>query len=123
MNHDVRARGQLPKIILVVLGVLFTLGTAAANIIPFGQRPTAAAIRAEEQAEIVAQRKARLVDLRARAGECAPAMAHELAKLLVMDGQIYEARAFAAVYQWRCGADRVVGNWSKAPIPRPRPAR
>ncbi len=122
MEHDVRARGQLPKILLVVLGVLFTLGTAAANIIPFGNRPTTAEIRADEQAEIVALRKARLGELRAHAGECAPAMAHELAKLLVMDGQIYEARAFAVVYQWRCGEDRVVRNWGNAPIP-PRPAR
>lgn len=107
--------------VVVSLGVLFTLGTAAANIIPFGHRPTTAEIRADERAEVVADRKARLGELRAHAGECSPATAHELAKLLVQDGQFYEARAFAGVYQWRCGEDRVVANWASAPIPRPAP--
>ena len=104
--------------LVVTLGVLFTLGTAAANIIPFGHRPTVPEIRAEERAEVVADRKARIAELRAHAGECTPATAHELAKLLVQDGQFHEARAFAGVYEWRCGADRVVRNWGNAPMPK-----
>lgn len=110
----------MTKAILLLL--LLTFGSAAANIIPFGHRPTAAEARAEERAEVVADRKERIAVLRTRANECTPTMAHELAKLLVQDGQFYEARAFAGVYQWRCGEDRVVANWARAPIPtRPAP--
>lgn len=105
----------------IVLLLVMTFGSAAANMIQLGHRATAAEVRAEERAEVVTDRKARIVELRAHANECTPATAHELAKLLVMDGQFYEARAFAGVYQWRCGEDRVVANWARAPIPRQVP--
>jgi hypothetical protein len=112
--QSIRARGQLLPIVGIVLGVMFTLGTAGANLIT-RNRPTESELRAEQRSELVAQREARIVELRAVAGTCQPASAHELARLLVMDGQWDEARAFAGVYELRCGDDTVVRHWGNAP--------
>ena len=117
--QSIRARGQLLPIVGIVLGVMFTLGTAGANMITRTQ-PTQREQRAEERGELVAQRQARIVELRAVAGTCQPASAHELARLLVMDGQWDEARAFAGVYGIRCGDDVVVRHWGNAPRTRTR---
>ena len=105
----------------IVLLLVLTFGSAAANIMSVGHRPSVAEVRAGERAEVAADRQARIVALRAHADDCTPATAHELARLLVQDGQFHEARAFAGVYEWRCGEDRVVRNWGNAPTPRPRP--
>jgi hypothetical protein len=104
----------------ITLGVLFTLGTAAANIIPMGHRPTPAETRAVEQAELIAQRKARIEVLSSAKTECHPAAAHELARLLVQDGQWDAVRLFGDSYEQRCGEDPVVRNWANAPRPRAR---
>jgi hypothetical protein len=117
--HSIRARGQLLPIVGIVLGVMFTLGTAGANMIS-RTLPTQSELRAEEQRELVGQRHARISELRAVAGACQPTPAHELARLLVMDGQWDEARAFAGVYELRCGDDPVVRHWGNAPRARAR---
>jgi hypothetical protein len=52
---------------------------------------------------------------------CDPATAHEYVKLLVLDGQKDTAVAFRDDYSSRCGEDRVVENWAKAPRPRSKP--
>lgn len=53
---------------------------------------------------------------------CDPATAHEYVKLLVLDGQKDRSVQFHASYTARCGEDRVVENWSKAPRPKaPKP--
>ncbi|MBL0215859.1 MAG: hypothetical protein IPQ07_18510 [Myxococcales bacterium] len=116
---SVRARGQLLPLVGVVALVLFTLGNAAANLIPV-HRPTAADLRAEEQRDLVEQRRVRLAVLRSGGTACDAAHAHELARLLVMDGQFAEVRAFGASYEQRCGDDPVVRHWSLAPAPRAR---
>lgn len=115
----VRAKGQLLPVIGVVVLVLFTLGNAAANML-VSKQPTRAEIRAEERAEIVGARRAALVQLRAHVDHCEVANAHELARLLVMDGRFDEVKFFAQGYQAQCGADPVVEHWGQAPRPRAR---
>ncbi len=51
---------------------------------------------------------------------CDPSTAHEYIKLLVLDGQKDAAVNFHEDYTDRCGEDRVVENWAKAPRPKPR---
>jgi hypothetical protein len=102
----------------ITLGVLFTLGTAAANIIPMGHRSTEAELRAEDQAELIAQRRTRIESLGTTTRACDPAAAHELARLLVQDGQWDAVRAFGDGYEQRCGEDTVVRNWANAPRPK-----
>jgi hypothetical protein len=52
---------------------------------------------------------------------CDPQTAHEYIKLLVLDGQKDSAVAFHEDYATRCGEDRVVENWAKAPRPKAKP--
>jgi hypothetical protein len=101
--------------VLVVLVVLFTFGNAAANMLP-SHRATATQLRQAEQRTIVEERRARISELRAAGDHCWPALGHELARLLVMDGQ--EAATYADDYERRCGADPVVRHWGDAPRPR-----
>ncbi len=119
---SVRPRGQLLPVLGIVLLVLFTLGSAGANLIT-RHRPTEAELRAEEQQTIVEQRRGqitRLAQLAATGSACHAANAHELARLLVMDGQWAAVHQFALQYEQRCGEDPVVRHWSQAPRPRSR---
>ena len=112
-QDDVRARGQILPIVVVVTVVLFTLSAAAANLIPF-HRPTAAQIRAEQQTEVIDQRHARIGELRTIGEKCQPPAAHELVRLLALDGQWSELHAYADRYEARCGADFIVHGWGNA---------
>lgn len=60
----------------------------------------------------------RLAELRAIDARCHAATAHELVRLLAMDGQGDAARVFADTYETGCGADPVVRHWGDAPHPR-----
>lgn len=111
---DVRARGQLPPIVVIVVVVLFTLTSAGANLIP-SHRPTPAQLRAREMTAVIEQRRARIGELRTIGERCEPQAAHELARLYAMDGQWQEAHAYADRYEQRCGADFVVRRWGDAP--------
>jgi len=117
-----RPRGQLPVIAGVVLGVAFTLTSAAAQLLPGGPRPPVRRPIDDELAAIVQQRRDRIAQLQADApGErCHPPTARELARLLVMDGQGPLARRFADAYEQRCGDDPVIRTWRDAPLPTPR---
>jgi hypothetical protein len=116
-----RARGQLRAMAAVALGVMFTLTSAAAQLMPGRPRPERRPID-DELAAIVEQRKARIAQLEQQApGErCHPPGAHELARLLVMDGRWIDVRRFADGYERRCGEDPVVRTWGNAPEPRAR---
>jgi hypothetical protein len=118
---SIRARGQLRAMAGVALGLLFTMSTAAAQLLPGGARPSPRQQMNDELAEIARQRVARIAELEAAApaARCHPASAHELARLLVMDGRWPEVRRFADAYEQRCGEDPVVRKWGDAP----RPAR
>ncbi|MEO8840379.1 MAG: hypothetical protein ABI591_33105 [Kofleriaceae bacterium] len=113
-EHDVRARGQVLPIVVIVTVVLFTLTAAAANLLP-SHRPTRAQLRAEATGIVVEQRRARIGELRTRGERCEPPVAHELVRLLAMDGQWREAHDYADRYEVRCGADFVVHDWGNAP--------
>lgn len=115
----IRARGQLPAIAAVAIGTLFTLTSAAAQLLPGGPRPPARRPIDDELAAIAEARRDRIAELAAGApGErCHPASAHELARLLVMDGQGPAARRFADAYELRCGEDPIVRKWGDAPRP------
>ena len=66
---DVRARGQLPPIVVIVVVVLFTLTSAGANLIP-SHRPTPAQLRAEEMTAVIEQRRERMRNRRAEEKDC-----------------------------------------------------
>jgi hypothetical protein len=116
----IRTRGQLRVIAAIVLGVMVTLGSAAASLMPGGPRPPQRRPIDNELDAIVGQRRARIAELVQQApGErCHPAGAHELVRLLVMDGRWPEVRRFAADYEQRCGEDPIVRTWGNAPEPR-----
>jgi hypothetical protein len=119
---SIRTRGQLSAL---AGGLGFTLITFAAVVaqLPSGPPPSPRQLMKDELAEIAQQRRARIAELQATApGErCHPPSAHELARLLVMDGQGPAARRFADAYEQRCGDDPVVRKWGDAPRPRHRP--
>jgi hypothetical protein len=116
-NSSLRARGQILPMVGVVVVVLFTLANAALNLIPC-HRASAAELRKAELRDVVADRRQRIIALRGRPEACQPAAAHELARLLVMDGQWDDARSYADAYEQQCGADPVVRHWGAAPRPR-----
>jgi hypothetical protein len=119
MKHElsVRERGQVAPIVVIGIVVLFTFASAGANAIPM-HRPSAAALRAGEQRTIIAQRRARILELTASGDHCTPAIAHELARSLVFDGR--SARAYVDDYEARCGADLEMDRWRAAPLVAPK---
>ncbi len=80
------------------------------------RKPDRSELMRKELAEIAEQRRVRINTLSIVIGErCDPPIAHELTRLLVMDGRGEDAGRFADVYVARCGADRVVEHWANAP--------
>jgi|SRR5580704_3107029 hypothetical protein len=116
-NISLRQRGQLAPMIAISLLVLFTLASAGANVMPV-HRPSAAELRAADQRTIIDKRRARIAELAARADDCTPALAHELARALVFDGR--SARLYADDYESRCGTDPEMERWRDAPVVRLR---
>jgi hypothetical protein len=112
---SVRARIPWLRLSALALVVVATLGNAALNVLP-SHRPTARDLQRQEQAEMIAARRARLARLLADGDGCHPSIAHELARALVFDGR--SARDYAADYERRCGPDPVIRHWAEAPIPR-----
>lgn len=114
MSDSIRARIPWARLMLLAFIVLPVFANAFLNLIPH-HVPTTREIQREEQATIAAARHARIDELRAEGDHCRPAVAHELARALVFDGQ--SARAYAGDYERRCGADPVVRHWGDAPSP------
>ncbi|HET9624900.1 MAG TPA: hypothetical protein VFP84_26210 [Kofleriaceae bacterium] len=107
---------------LVVGGVIVGLTVAvlswAASIMPH-KKPNPHFEMQHEIAQLVIQRKVKIVELQRSLGErCDPAQAHELAKQLVMDGRVDEAKQLAGTYEGRCGDDAELEKWAAAPRPR-----
>ncbi len=74
-----------------------------------------------ELGDVVRARKVKIEYLRhANVTQCAPPLAQEYTKLLVMDGRGDAAELFADDYLVRCGEDTVVENWANAPRPPTR---
>jgi hypothetical protein len=115
-----RRRRQRWGIAGVVAGVAFVMTTWIFAITPTKKPDPRAAMR-QELVQIAEQRKVKIAELEVELGtSCAPAQAHELVRLLVLDGQIDQARAFGESYTERCGDDSIVEHWANAPRPRPR---
>jgi hypothetical protein len=88
-----------------------------AALVPEHKQSRREAMR-EELAEIAQQRKLKIDELQLTLGSrCEPTEAHELVKLLVLDGRGPDAKAFGADYVVRCGEDEVVEHWAHAPRP------
>jgi hypothetical protein len=117
--HAPLVRRRRSRIIAGGLVAMFAIAVLSwASAITPGKRPDRGAAMRREIAEIAQQRRFNIMALERTLGDrCAPAMAHELAKQLVMDGRGPDAKAFAAIYTARCGDDAVVMHWANAPRP------
>jgi len=106
---------------LAIAGVLAGFSLAVAGwlvaIVPVHHRSRREVMR-DELRVVDQQRKLKIVSLAGGLGDrCAPDEAHELMKLLVLDGRGLDARAFASDYTARCGTDSVIDHWAHAPLP------
>lgn len=102
--------------VLVLLALALVAWTSA---IASQRKPGRAAILRDELSQVVTERRERIAAIESTVGDrCDPPLAHELMKLLVMDGRWQDARGYADRYQVRCGEDAIVQKWSKAPKPR-----
>jgi hypothetical protein len=107
---------------LAVAGVIGVFAIAVTGwlfaIIPEHRQSRREAMR-DELRVVDQQRKLKIVALEGGLGaRCAPDEAHELMRLLVLDGRGLDARAFATDYTSRCGTDSVIDHWAHAPLPR-----
>jgi hypothetical protein len=112
-SPSVRARVPWLRLALVALVLILTLAQGAETLF-WTHPPTAQQRRSAEIAQLIAARRARIAKLLAEGDGCHPALAHELAKALVFDGQ--SARDYAADYERRCGEDPVLEHWGAAPV-------
>jgi hypothetical protein len=113
------SRKQQQRIIFgaVAGALLVTVLAWIAALVP-EHKPTRREAMREELAEIAQQRKLKIEELRFALGDrCEPTQAHELVKLLVLDGRGPDAATFGQDYVVRCGEDEVVEHWAHAPRP------
>ncbi len=102
--------GVLAGFLLALVGWLFA-------IVPEHKQSQREVMRRELKV-IDAQRKMKIDLLATGIGDrCTPDDAHELMRLLVLDGRGLDARAFASNYSARCGSDPVIEHWAHAPLP------
>jgi hypothetical protein len=117
VNAPLSRRRQRLLIAGVVAVVAFACFAWFASIVPEHKQSRREQMR-NELAEIAQQRKVKIDELRLALGNrCEPSEAHELVKLLVLDGRGPDARDFGADYVTRCGEDEVVEHWAHAPRP------
>lgn len=110
-------RRQRIVVVCVVAAILLAVLSWFAAIVPEKKVDRREAMR-DELAQIAQQRKLKIDELRGTLGQrCEPAQAHDLIKLLVLDGRTEDARDFGTDYIQRCGEDSVVDHWAHAPRP------
>jgi hypothetical protein len=110
--------GNQRLIVGTVIG-LFVIAVLAwfVAIIP-DHKPSRHETMRRELAGITHERKSRIDFLRAELGDrCMSNAAHDLVRLMVLDGRTSDAKEFGAAYTARCGSDAVVEDWAKAPRP------
>jgi len=117
VNAPLSRRRQRIVVAAVVGAVMLFVLAWFASIVPEHKQSQREQMR-NELAEIAQQRKVKIDELRFVLGNrCEPSQAHELIKLLVLDGRIPDARDFGADYVTRCGEDEVIEHWAHAPRP------
>ena len=117
VNAPLSRRRQRIVVACVVGAVLLAVFSWFAAIVPAKKVDRREAMR-DELAQIAQQRKVKIDELRGTLGQrCEPAEAHDLIKLLVLDGRTSDARDFGTDYIQRCGEDSVVEHWAHAPRP------
>jgi hypothetical protein len=101
----------------VVTIVMLAFATWLIAMMP-EHKPTRHETMRRELAGITHERKSRIDFLHAELGDrCMPEPAHDLVRLMVLDGRTSDAKEFGAAYVARCGADEIVEDWAKAPRP------
>jgi hypothetical protein len=118
VNAPLSRKKQQRIIFGAVAGVVFVAVLAwFAALVPEHKQSRREAMR-DELAQIAQQRKLKIDELQLTLGNrCEPTQAHELVKLLVLDGRGPDAKTFGADYVVRCGEDEVVEHWAHAPRP------
>ena len=117
VNAPLSRRRQRIVVACVVGAIMLAVLAWFAAIVPEKKVDRREAMR-DELAQIAQQRKVKIDVLRGTLGQhCEPAQAHDLIKLLVLDGRTMDARDFGADYIQRCGEDSVVEHWAHAPPP------
>jgi hypothetical protein len=112
-------RGRL-VIAALICGSVLAFSVWGASMIP-SRRPSAAALMRDELAQVVVERRTRIVELSSEVRDgCDRPRVLELLRLFVMDGRFEAAKAFGDSYEERCGEDMAVRKWANAPKPRRR---
>ncbi|MGE5183639.1 MAG: hypothetical protein ACM31C_16320 [Acidobacteriota bacterium] len=116
----VRRRRQRIGIAAIVGAFSLAVAGWLLAIVP-EHHPSQRELMRDELQVISQQRKLKIVSLQGElGGRCdAPQQAHELMRLLVLDGRGADASQFASGYVARCGDDPVVDHWAHAPRPHP----
>ncbi len=101
----------------VVIALAMSLGAWFVGTLPVS-KPTQHEVMRRELHAVSSARKSRIAFLRSELGDrCIPFAAHDLVRLMVLDGRSSEAREFGEQYTAHCGADEVVEDWANAPRP------
>jgi hypothetical protein len=112
-------RGRL-VIAGLVSGFVLTFSVWGSSMI-LSRRPSAAAQMRGELAQVVVERRTRIVELTSTTRDgCDRPRVLELLRLFVMDGRFETAKAFGDSYEDRCGEDMAVRKWANAPKPKRR---
>ncbi len=101
----------------VVVALAMSLCAWFIGTLPVGKPTQHEAMRRELHA-VSSARKSRIEFLRSELGDrCIPFAAHELVRLMVLDGRGADARELGEQYTAHCGTDEVVEDWANAPRP------
>ena len=119
VHLPLRDKRSNQRLVVGTVVTMFVLALAAwlIAIIP-EHRPNRHETMRRELVGITHERKSRIDFLHAELGDrCMPAAAHDLVRLMVLDGRTSDAKEFGAAYIARCGSDAVVEDWANAPRP------
>jgi len=112
-----KKRNQRLVVGMVVAAFVFAVVAWFVAIIPVHKPSHREAMR-RELAGIQHERQSRIDFLRAELGDrCLPNAAHDLIRLMVLDGRTTDAKEFGTAYIARCGDDAIVDDWANAPRP------
>jgi hypothetical protein len=112
-----KRRNQRLVVGMMLAAFVFAILAWFIAIIPV-HKPNRHEVMRRELAGIKIERKSRIDFLRAELGDrCLSSAAHDLVRLMVLDGRTSDAREFGTAYTARCGDDAVIDDWAHAPRP------